>query len=118
VLNWSISRNHKEIWNSTKIKVTPGTYLTRRGSVQRLLTNGLRGWPDGQLLCRFGPRLHGHESTQEGEGYGDGESQWRLKSLSASHVARPAGCHFVSYCFSQVSGATPWPYKYPPAGES
>jgi hypothetical protein len=38
VPNWSISRNCKEIWNSTKISVTPGVYLTRGGSVQRLLT--------------------------------------------------------------------------------
>jgi hypothetical protein len=49
-------------------------YLTRRGSVHRPSTNGLRGWPAGQLLCRFGLRLLGHMSTREGEGYGDGES--------------------------------------------
>jgi hypothetical protein len=37
---------------------------------------------------------------------------------SASHVARPAGCHMASYCLGQVGGAPPWPYKYPPTGES
>jgi hypothetical protein len=48
VLNWSISRNHKEIWNSTKISVTPGMYVTRGDSVQRLLTSGPRGWTAGR----------------------------------------------------------------------
>jgi hypothetical protein len=37
VPNWSISRNYKEIRNSTKISVTPGIHLTRGGCVQRLL---------------------------------------------------------------------------------
>jgi hypothetical protein len=43
VLNSSISRTYKEIWNSTKISVTPGMYLTRGGSVRRPLTSGPRG---------------------------------------------------------------------------
>jgi hypothetical protein len=43
VLNWSISRNYKEIWNSNKIGVTAGMYLTQAGSVQRSLTSGPRG---------------------------------------------------------------------------
>jgi hypothetical protein len=57
-------------------------YLTQEGSVQRPLTNELRGWLAGQiqwltsqLLCRFGPRLLGHVSTQEGKGYDGGESR-------------------------------------------
>jgi hypothetical protein len=45
MLNWSISRNHKEIWNSTKISVTAEIYVTRGDSVQRPLTSGPRGWP-------------------------------------------------------------------------
>jgi hypothetical protein len=64
-------------------------YLTRRGSEQRKLTNGLMGWPVGQipwmsdqLLCRFGPRLLGHVSTREGEGYGGGKSRWKPNSLA------------------------------------
>jgi hypothetical protein len=48
VSNWSISRNYKENWNSTKISVTLGMHLTRGGSVQRPLTRGPRGWPAGQ----------------------------------------------------------------------
>jgi hypothetical protein len=30
VLNWSISRNYKNIWNSTKYSVTIGLFVTRR----------------------------------------------------------------------------------------
>jgi hypothetical protein len=42
VPNWSISRNYKEIWNSTKISVTPGIRLT--------LMCGPSGWPTGPTL--------------------------------------------------------------------
>jgi hypothetical protein len=63
VLNWSISRSHKEIWNSTKISVTPGMYVTRGQSGQRPLTSRPSGWLAGQLLSWFGPKLLGHVST-------------------------------------------------------
>jgi hypothetical protein len=43
VPNWSISRNYKEIRNSTKISVTSGMHLTRGGHVQWPLTCGLVG---------------------------------------------------------------------------
>jgi hypothetical protein len=74
VLNWSILVNYKEIWNSTKLSVTPGMYLTRGDNVQRPLTSGPRGWPAGQVLCWFGLRLRVHVSTREGEDQGSGES--------------------------------------------
>jgi hypothetical protein len=74
VLNWSISRNHKEIWNSTKICVTSGMYVTQGDSVQRPLTSGPMGWPTGQLSSRLGPKLLGHVSRRERKGYGVGES--------------------------------------------
>jgi hypothetical protein len=57
VPNWSVSRNYKEIWNSTKISVTPGVYLTGGGSLQGMLTSGPRGWPVRQTLCPIGPTL-------------------------------------------------------------
>jgi hypothetical protein len=82
VLNWSISRNHKDIWNSTKVSVTPEIYVTRGDSVQRALTSGPRVWPAGQLSSRFGPKLLGHVSTREGKGYGGGKSWWRPNSLA------------------------------------
>jgi hypothetical protein len=37
-----------------------------------------------------------------------GQTNWL-----ASHVARLVGRDLVSYHLSQVSGAPPWPYKYP-----
>jgi hypothetical protein len=40
VLNWTISRNYKEYWNSTKISVTMGMHLIRGGNVQRPLISG------------------------------------------------------------------------------
>jgi hypothetical protein len=53
VLNWNISRNYKDIWNSNKISVTLGMYLTQGGSVQRPLTIG----PRGGRLAKFPGRL-------------------------------------------------------------
>jgi hypothetical protein len=50
VPNWSISRNFKEIQNSTKISVPPRVYLTQGGSVQRPLTSGPRRWPADPTL--------------------------------------------------------------------
>jgi hypothetical protein len=72
------------------------------------------GQPAGQLLSQFGPKLRGHMTTREGKGYGGGESRWRL----ASHMARPTDLHLVTYHLGQVGGVSPWPYKYPPAGEN
>jgi hypothetical protein len=83
VLYWSISRNYEDIWNSTKISVTSGMYLTQGGSVQRPLTGVPKGWPAGQVLCRFGPWLHAHVSTREGEGHGGGESRWRPNHMAS-----------------------------------
>jgi hypothetical protein len=50
VPNWSISRNYKEIRNSTKISVTPGIQLTRGDCVQRPLMCGPSGWPASPTL--------------------------------------------------------------------
>jgi hypothetical protein len=38
-----------------------------------------------------------------------GQTHW-----PASHMAWPPGLHLVCYRLGQVSGALPWPYKYPP----
>jgi hypothetical protein len=67
--------------------------------VQRLLTSGPRGWPAGQIpwpvgqvLNWFGPRLRAHVSTQEGEGHGGGESQWRPNHMASQqwgYAGRP-----------------------------
>jgi hypothetical protein len=47
------------------------------------------------------------------EKVGGGRIHW-----PAGHVTRPAGRHLVCYPLGQVGGAPPWPYKYPPTGES
>jgi hypothetical protein len=44
---------------------------------------------------------------------GAGRTHWPI-----GHVARPTGLHLMSYYLSQVGGAPPWPYKYPPTSES
>jgi hypothetical protein len=62
-------------------------YVTRGDSVQRTLTSGHRGWPAGQLLSQFGPKLLGHVFTPEGKGYGGVENRWRPNSLAG----RPCG---------------------------
>jgi hypothetical protein len=51
--------------------------------VQRPLTGVPKGWPAGQVLCRFGPWLHAHVSTREGEGQGGGESRWRPNHMAS-----------------------------------
>jgi hypothetical protein len=78
VVNWSISRNYKEIWNSTEISVTLGMYLTQGSSVQRTLTSRPKGWPAGQipgptsqLLC-----LHKKGKAKVVEKVGGGRTTW------------------------------------------
>jgi hypothetical protein len=39
------------------------------------LQSCIRNTNTGQVLCRFGMRLHAYVSTREGEGHGSGESQ-------------------------------------------
>jgi hypothetical protein len=58
-------------------------------------------------------------STQEVEGQGVGERQWR-KSVDVAPLDRPAtwlGFHLAPNQLLQVSGAPPWPYKYAPIVE-
>jgi hypothetical protein len=58
-------------------------YVTQGDNVQRPPPSGPRGWLVGQLLSRFRPKLLGHVSTQEGKGYGGGESRWWPSSLAS-----------------------------------
>jgi hypothetical protein len=121
VPNWSISRNYKENWNSTKISVTPGIHLTQRGSVQRPLTSGPRGWPGAQTLWPVGPTLqllvgwlHGNAlqevvtMTLKLEVSG-GRTQWPF-----SHVARPAAQHLaVTHPWTPINTPLPVEFKIP-----
>jgi hypothetical protein len=76
--------------------------------------NSLAGWPG---LKPFWPMaswtcLHLKRKAMAVEKGSGGRS-----TRPAGHVARPAGQHLVSYRLSQVGGAPPQPYKYPPPVE-
>jgi hypothetical protein len=43
VLNWSISRNYKDIWNPTKYSVTTGMFVTRRPRGAKPQVKGTQG---------------------------------------------------------------------------
>jgi hypothetical protein len=43
VTNWSISRNYKNIWKSTKDSVTTGMFVTRRPCRAKLRVKGAQG---------------------------------------------------------------------------
>jgi hypothetical protein len=86
--------------------------------VQRPLTSGPRGvpgWPTnfcvGLARGFLDMCLHEKGKAMAVEKVGGGQTHW-----PASHVARPAGRHLVSYCLGQVNGAlhsrinTPLPY--------
>jgi hypothetical protein len=118
VLNWSISRNHKKIWNTAKISVTPEMYMTREDSVQRSLTSGPRGSAKSlgrSTSFRVGSNqnfldtcLYEKGKAMAVEKVGGGRTHW-----PAGHVARLVGHHLASCHLGQVSGTPPWPYKYP-----
>jgi hypothetical protein len=57
VPNWGISRNYKEIRNSTKISITLGMHLTQGGHVQRPIKCEPSGWMAGQSPLPAGPTL-------------------------------------------------------------
>jgi hypothetical protein len=118
VLNWSISRNNKEIWNSTKISVTLGVYLTRGGCMQRPLTSGWpvgqTPWPAGSTLQPLTGWLCGDTLQEAVEGnpklkVARGQTPWLV-----GHVARPAGQYLACYQLNQVGNPSLDPYKYPP----
>jgi hypothetical protein len=75
------------------------------------------GWPDsfwvGLDQNFLDTCLHQKGKAMAVEKVGGGRTHW-----SGGQVARLAGCHLVSYCLSQVGGAPPWLYKYPPTSES
>jgi hypothetical protein len=75
VPNWSISKNYKEIRNSTKISVTTRIHLTQGGHVQRPLTCGSSGllasqtpWPASSTLQSLVSFLGGDTLQEAVEG--------------------------------------------------
>jgi hypothetical protein len=85
-------------------------YLTRGGSVQRLLTSGPRGgWPAkspgrparfyvGLARSFVHTCLHEKEKAKAVEKVGGGQTTWL-----ADHVARPGSHHLASYQLNQVN---------------
>jgi hypothetical protein len=68
VPNWSISRNYKNIWNSTKDSVTKGMLVTRRprgAKPQVKGAQGLAGQPHFVSVQVETWRLHSHVGSQE-----------------------------------------------------
>jgi hypothetical protein len=62
VPNWSISRNYKNIWNSTKDSVTTEMFVTRRPLGAKPQVKGAQG-PAGHTLSRLRPRLGSYIHT-------------------------------------------------------
>jgi hypothetical protein len=62
VPNWSISRNYKNNWNSTKYSVTIEMFVTREPHGPKPQVKGAQG-PAGHTLSQFRPRLGGYIHT-------------------------------------------------------
>jgi hypothetical protein len=69
VLNWSISRNYKNIWNSTKDCVTTGMLVTRRTCGSKSQVKGAQGPASRPNPMAGGPHI---ESVQA--------ETWQLRS--------------------------------------
>jgi hypothetical protein len=117
VPNWSISRNYKEIWNSSKISVTPGMHLTRGGRVQKPLMCGPSGWPVGQTPWPTSPALQSLVSFLGGDvlqeavewnsrlGVGGGHDPWPVDQRSVNHRCNQVGnCSWDSYKYPHADG--------------
>jgi hypothetical protein len=113
VPNWSISTNYKEIWNSIKITITPGVYLTRGDSVQRPLTSGPRGWLVSQTPWPTGTTLQPLEGWLRGDTIQEVvEGNPKLK-VSGGQTPWPACHHLACYRLNQIDNPSLDPYKYP-----
>jgi hypothetical protein len=73
-------------------------YLTRGGSVQRLLTSGTRWWRASRSARFYVSLAHGftHKCLHEkGEARALGKVGGGRTTWSAGHMARPVGHHLV-----------------------
>jgi hypothetical protein len=68
VPNWSLSRNYKNIWNSTKYSVTTQMFVTHkpRGAKPQVKgAQGPAGRPHFELVEAWTWRLHSHVGLEE-----------------------------------------------------
>jgi hypothetical protein len=82
VPNWSISKNYKNIWNSTKDSVTTEMFVTRRpcGAKPRVKgAQGLASRPDFKSVQAKTSWLCSHISSEEDPML---ESQWKPGGLA------------------------------------
>jgi hypothetical protein len=104
-------------WLNVKIIIIIGVYLTRGLSGPNPKPNGLGAGQPG--LKSVQPTTSWtHVYTRRGR------PRWWRKAVEAVPpyrwamcLGRPVDRHLVSYHLSQVSGAPPRPYKYPPSVE-
>jgi hypothetical protein len=90
VPNWSILRNYKNIWNSTKDSVTIGMFVTRKPRGAKPQVKGAQGPADQPNPMADRPhfesvqaetwRLHSHVGSQE---YPMPESRWKPAGVAS-----------------------------------
>jgi hypothetical protein len=90
-------------------------YLTHGGSVQKMLTSELRGWPASPTLQPLAGWLHGDTLQEAVIGNLKREVSGVQTLWLPGHVARSASHHLVRYRLNQVGNLSLDPYKYPPA---
>jgi hypothetical protein len=109
VPNWSISRNYKNIWNSTKYSVTTQMFVTRRPHGTKPQVKGAQG-PAGHTLSRFGLELGGYVHTSVHKSILCPRVGGNCKERLAGHVdGRPAIHHLQTDSIKSVE-APLYPY--------
>jgi hypothetical protein len=119
VPNWRISRNYKNIWNSTKDSVSTGLFVTCRQHGAKPQVKGAQGpagWhnpmasrPQLELVSSKTWPLHSYVGSQE---YPILESQWKLGGVADQPRGWPPGHPSPPNRLNQVGGSSPRPlYK-------
>jgi hypothetical protein len=116
VLNWSISRNYNNIWNSTKDSVTTGMFVTCRPRGAKPQVKGAKG-PAGRPNP-IGGRPHfesvqaetwclcSHVISQE---YPMPKSRWKLGGVAGRPRGQPPSCPSPPNQLNLVGVSSPLP---------
>jgi hypothetical protein len=104
VSNWSILKNYKKNWNSTKISVTSGMHLTREGSMQRPLTSRPSGGRPVPLCSLSWVGFTGTLSKRRSQGIQSWKSmKARLSGRSTTWLGRPGNIWCVTDLIKSVN---------------